>query len=159
MTLASPRAMLAPSANTMIAPSSPVLFRLVSDHPATLQSDGPTQATSTHSSDVERSEPIHITSLITTLDGATSSAKTERLCHPRMQTITLAGKRSRRRAGRKCTAHHCTGKETPRGDARRNDHVAVTVFPLPDQLIDVPTGSGTGASSGRRSQGSCPLIM
>jgi len=55
----------APVEKTTITASSPVLLRLVSDQPERSQSAGPVQAISTHSSDVERSDPIHITSLMT----------------------------------------------------------------------------------------------
>lgn len=87
----SPAAMTDPSANTMIVPSSPVLLRLVSHQPERSQSAVPVQAISTHSSDAERSDPIHSTSLMTAAPSVPAS--TAHVPSPdSVQRSTLAGR-------------------------------------------------------------------
>lgn len=70
----SPAGRIAPVAKVMITPSSPVLLSVVSDQPERSQSATSKHASSTHSSAVETSEPIHITSLMTAAAPAAPSA-------------------------------------------------------------------------------------
>ena len=109
MTRAPPAGRIMSGANETMAASSPVLFRLVSDQPARSQSDVPAHAISTHSSDAERSDPIHITSLMMT-DALSASARTRCAARPEsVQSRTLAGRSQRWRAKNR-KGHYSRGK-------------------------------------------------